>query len=206
MSTLENNGGAESDGAQPNVVRHQTAARALREHFIRWQCRARQNAVRRSAGRPSASMCPVVTVDGVALGQIVMLVNKQHKWSRVPEFRHMVLRTQDPRKRRESGLEFLAAEYYQRSAEFSDRLTALFGSGDVLGAHLFGNGSCRLEFNQTRQVYSLPCRVRKLDVDSYLYQATYWHNRLFNPMMPPGVEVLEFEPDWSRTVAEPGPL
>ena len=28
------------------------------------------------------------------------------------------------------------------------------------------------------------------------YQATYWHNRLFNPNRPAAVKVLVFTPDW----------
>lgn len=194
-----------TDGNHQNVVRHQTAALALREHFLKWQCKARQNAVRRNAGRPSESMCPGVVVDKSTLIQIIVLINKHEHCSTVPEFRHMVRRTQDPKKRYDSGLEFLAAEYYQDKREFTDQLTALFGPDEPLVNYLEKQGTCTLEFNQTRQYFSLPCEVINLDADSYLYQATYWHNQLFNPFMPPGIQVVAFKPDWTLAVAEPEP-
>ena len=34
--------------------------------------------------------------------------------------------------------------------------------------------------------------------DSAAFQATYWHNRLYNDAMPAGVQVLSFSPDWAR--------
>ncbi len=36
------------------------------------------------------------------------------------------------------------------------------------------------------------------------FQATYWHNALFNPALPGGLRVLAFQPDWARAEAEPG--
>lgn len=194
-----------ADDTHKNVVRHQTAASALREHFLKWQCKVRQNAVRKNAGKPSASMCSSVVVDHVTLIQVIFLINKHQHYSTVPEFRHMVLRTNDPKKRYDSGLEFLAAEYYQDKEEFTDHLTALFGPREPLVSYLDKHRTCTLEFNQTRQYFSLPCEVNNLDSTSYLYQATYWHNQLFNPFMPPGIQVVAFKPDWSLAVAEPGP-
>lgn len=205
MPVTENSNTAVADHNHQNVVRHQMAALALREHFLKWQCKARQNAVRRNAGKPSESMCPSIVVDKKTLIQIVVLINKHEHYSTVPEFRHMVLRTHDPKKRYDSGLEFLAAEYYQDKGEFTDQLTALFGPDESLVNDLEKQGTCTLEFNQTRQYFSLPCEVIKLDADSHLYQATYWHNQLFNPCMPPSVQVLAFNPDWSLAVADPEP-
>ncbi|MCS3903851.1 hypothetical protein J2T55_001883 [Methylohalomonas lacus] len=189
----------------PNVVRHQTAAQALRDHFMKWQCKARQNAVRKSSGKPSESMCPNLIAEDGVLRQIVALINKHESYSLVPELKHIVLRTQDPKKRYDSGLELLAAEYYQDRREFSDHLTALFGPEEPLVDYLAQQGSCVLEFDRTRQYYSLPCEVVNLDEEDYLFQATYWHNQLFNPYMPPEVQVLAFRPDWSRAVADPEP-
>jgi len=187
------------------VVRHQAAALALQGHFLKWQCRARQNAMRKNAGKPSVSMCASVVLADVAPVQIIFLINKHEHFSTVPEFRHMVLRTNDPKKRYDSGLEFLAADYYQDKEEFTDQITALFGAQEPLVSYLETHRTCTLEFNQTRQYFSLPCEVRNLDPSSYLYQATLWHNQLFNPSMPPGIQVLAFKPDWSLAVAEPGP-
>jgi hypothetical protein len=194
-----------ADDTHQNVVRHRTAASAVREHFLKWQCRARQNTVRKNAGKPSVSMRSSVVVDNVTLVEIIFLINKHERFSTVPEFRHMVLRTNDPKKRYDSGLEFLAADYYQDKEEFTDQLTASFGPEEPLVGYLEKHRTCTLEFNQTRQYFSLPCEVNNLDPSSYLYQATYWHNQLFNPFMPPGIQVVAFKPDWSLAIAEPGP-
>ncbi len=205
MAAIEDGKTKVPEDTVKNVVRHQLAASALRGHFLNWQCKARRNAVRKNAGKPSASMCSSIVVDNVTLIQIIFLINKHEHCSTVPEFRHMVLRTNDPKKRYDSGLEFLAADYYQDKEEFTDQLTALFGPTEPLVSYLDQHRNCTLEFNQTRQHFSLPCEVASLDPSSYLYQATYWHNQLFNPLMPPGIRVLAFKPDWSLAIAEPGP-
>lgn len=188
------------------VFRHQTAQAALRKQFLKWQCRARQNAVRKQSGRPSLPMCPRIVVESKALAQITILINKREQYSMTPEFRHMVRRTQDPQSRLESVLQLLAAEYFQNPDEFSDQMTALFGPGALLVDHLDRLGSCLLEFSQPRQYYALPCAVENLSERDPAYQATYWHNRLFNPAMPPGVQVLAFRPDWSTAKADPSPV
>lgn len=185
------------------VIRHQTTQAALRKQFLKWQCRVRQSAVRKQSGRPSAPMCPQVLVEGRALAQITVLINKLEKYSMTPEFRHMVLRTYDPKSRLDSVLQLLAAEYFQNPEEFSDQMTALFGPGAPLVDHLDRLGYCLLEFSQSRQYYALPCAVRNLSESDPAYQATYWHNRLFNPAMPPGVQVLAFRPDWSTARVDP---
>jgi hypothetical protein len=38
--------------------------------------------------------------------------------------------------------------------------------------------------------------VRLLAEADPLYQATFWHNKLFNPNLPGRVQVLSFAPDW----------
>lgn len=187
------------------VIRHQTAQAALRDQFLKWQCRARQNAVRMQNGRPSLPMQPRVIVEGRTLAQITVLINKREQYSMTPEFQHMVRRTQDPGRRLESALQLLAAEYFQRCEEFADHITALFGPKAPLVDYLVRVGRCTLEFAQPRQYYAIPCAVENLPEHQPAYQATYWHNRLFNPAMPPGVQVLAFSPDWSVAKAEPAP-
>ncbi len=118
------------------LVRLQSAQAVLRDHFLKWQCRARQNAVRQAGGRPSAPMQPYVLLHGAELGQIVVLINKKDPQPHTAEFRHMVLRTQDPAERYDSALKKLAAEYFQRPEEFSDRMTALFGPQSHLAEQL----------------------------------------------------------------------
>lgn len=185
-------------------MRYQTDESILRQHFLKYQCKTRQNAIRKNSGKPSQSMRPAVVVDDERLTRVVLLINKKQSHSNVPELKHMALRTVDPKQRYESALEFLAAEYYQYSEEFTDQLTALFGPSEPLVEYLDSKRSCILEFDQPRQYFNLPCRVRNLPVEDYLYQATYWHNCLFNPYMPPGVQVLEFQPDWTRATMDLG--
>jgi hypothetical protein len=187
------------------VIRHQTAQAVLRNQFLKWQCRARQNAVRTQSGRPSPPMRPRIIVERKALAQVTVLINKREEYSMTPEFRHLVRGTADPRDRLQNALQVLAAEYFQRAQEFSDQMTALFGAGAPLVNHLVGLGHCILEFAQPRQYYAIPCAVKNLAEHDPAYQATYWHNYLFNPAMPPGVQVLAFKPDWATAEADPSP-
>ncbi len=108
-----------------------------------------------------------------------------------------------PAERYDGALKMLAAAYYQRPQEFSDQLTALFGSDSEIAERLLAAGRCLLAFEQYSQSYTLPCSVRALAEDDPAYQATYWHNALFNPALPGGVRVLGFQPDWARAEAEP---
>ncbi len=97
----------------------------------------------------------------------------------------------------------LAAAYYQRPQEFSDQLTALFGIDSVIAEQVLAAGRCLLAFEQYSQRYTLPCAPRVLAEDDPAYQATYWHNALFNPALPGAVRVLGFQPDWALAAADP---
>ncbi len=183
-----------------NVVLLEAAAEALRAEFIFWQCRVRQIAMRQGGGRPSAGMRPRVfspTGDELSPG-IVVLVNKAEPLEAIQQFRYQVLKTQDPIERHDKALEIMAGMYFQRPHEFADVLTALFGEGSGIMLRLLDFGKCLLAFEQFNQSYRLPCRVRLLAPSDDLYQATYWHNRLFNPRMPPGIGVVSFTPDWTH--------
>jgi len=178
---------------------------ALRDHFLGWQCRIRQHAIRQADGQPSAGMRPTVTVtEADTLGSITVLIVKQDSADITAEFRHMVRKTHDPASRFVSALKFMSAAYYQRAPEFSDLLTALFGPESQTAHQLLASGQCRLAFEQYQQRYWLPCTVHRLAESDSHYQATYWHNSLFNPTLPGSVEILGFRPDWARAKAEPG--
>ena len=187
------------------VVRLEAAQAALRDHFLGWQCRLRQLAVREAGGRPSSGMRPKLRLGeaGPPLGAITTLILRRAPAEATAQFRHMVRKTQDPAERYAGALEMLAAAYYQRPREFSDQLTALFGPGSGIAERLLAAGRCRLAFEQYSQSYTLPCSVRALAEDDPAYQATYWHNALFNPALPGGVRVLGFQPDWALAEAEP---
>lgn len=180
-------------------------AAALRRHFLGWQCRIRQHAIRHAGGRPSPGMRPaVVLADGPGdLGQITTLIVRAEPEEMTAQFRHTVLKTHDPAERYAAALRFLAAAYYQGPEDFSDELTALFGPDSDLAARLRAAGRCRLDFAQYNQSYRLPSTVRRLAEAAPAFQATYWHNALFNAQLPGGVSVLAFQPDWNAATVEP---
>jgi hypothetical protein len=182
-----------------------TAAAALRDHFLGWQCRIRQYAVRHAGGRPSGGMRPTVSLSetGLEPGPITVLIVKRDSEETTAQFRYLARKTHDPAERHDGALKFLAASYHQRPQDFSDELTGLFGPRSEIADRLQAAGRCRLRFEQYQQTYDLPCAVRQLADDDPAFQATYWHNALFNAALPAGVRVLAFQPDWSRARADP---
>ena len=176
------------------------AAAALRDRFIGWQCRLRQLAVREAGGKPSSGMRPQVLspVDDELAAAITVLIVPANRRDSVQLFKYQVLRTEDPAERYDQALELLAANYFQRPREFSDVMTALFAADSRLADELLKLGRCRLNFEQYTQSYRLPCGVVQFAEDDEHFQATFWHNRLYNPNLPAGVRVLGFEPDWSH--------
>lgn len=182
------------------VILLEGAAALLRDEFLGWQCRIRQLAVREMAGRPTPGMRPRVTdVQGQEITPgIVVLLNKQDPDEAIKLFRHQVLKTFDPVERYDKALEIMAASYFQHPREFSDVMTALFGPDSTLAERLVAAFRCVLEFSQFGQTYRVPCTVTRCSEEDAAFQATYWHNRLYNDAMPAGVQVLAFTPDWTR--------
>ena len=184
-----------------------TTAGALRDHFLGWQCRIRQIAMRQDGGRPSQGMRPQVWgSDGWLLspGLTVLIVPKEPAES-TAFFRFQVEKSNDAREIYERGLAYLQGEYFQRPKEFSDRLTAVLPARSEIANAMLAEKTCALEFNQFRQFYRLTCAVFELAASDPAREATLWHNRLFNPALPDDTMVLSFRPDWSDAVARPGP-
>jgi hypothetical protein len=189
-----------SDDKTETAVLIGPAAVALRDRFIGWQCRLRQLAVRESAGRPSPGMCPrVLSAAGeeLAAAMTVLIVPNDPAES-TKLFQYQVLRTQDPVERYDKAQETLAAGYFQHPREFSDVMTALFAAQSGLADVLRNLGQCRLVFEQHRHNYRVPCGVLEYAEGDQPFQATYWHNRLYNSNLPAVVHVLGFQPDWSH--------
>ena len=180
-------------------------ALALRDHFLGWQCRTRQHAVRQEGGRPSSGMRPrALGLSGGELAPaITLLILPRDLAETIHRFRHLARRTQDPAERFQKAIETLAESYFQRPREFSDQMTALFGPGSDLVARLLGAEGCVLEFAQFGQRYRLPCAVSELSPDQPQWQHTYWHNFLFNPALPPDPRILAFAPHWTEAEADP---
>lgn len=180
----------------------------LRDAFLRWQCRARQMMMRDDHGRPGDAIVPAVTLPGTGqpIGHVITILCKAPGYSKTPEMRHLVQRTQDPATRRESALKLFSEFYYQRASEFSDILTATFPPESEGAQAIRRAGRCRLDFEAFSQRFMLDCRVWKLARHNPLWQATYWHNALFNPRLPEDTVILGFEPDWSASSADPSPI
>lgn len=175
----------------------------LQMTFLRWQCRVRQMAMRDQEGRPDDAITPAVFLPGEddAMGHIITLLNKSPGYSVTAELDYMAAKTNDPAQRRDQALQFLAAGYYQNAVEFSDILTATFPPGSEGAKILHEAGHVTLVFEAFNQRFDLKCKVWRLAAHNPLHAATIAHNRLFNPALPPGTEVLGFEPDWDASSA-----
>ncbi len=179
----------------------------LKLAFLKWQCRVRQIAMREEEGRPGAATMPSVLLSGDTqpLGHIITVLNRAPAHSVTAELLHMARKTNDPAIRRQQAIQFLSAEYYQRPQRFSDVLTATFQPESDGAARLLDKRECVLEFDAFAQDFRLWCKVWRLEANNSLYQATVAHNRLFNPSLPDNTIVLGFEPDWTRSSADPTP-
>lgn len=190
-----------------DVVRLESANQALKMGFMRWQCRVRQICMREHEGKPDAALMPALTLKGEdePFGNVITLICKTAEYSKVPELQHMVRKTNDPADRRKAALTLFSETYYQRAGEFSDVLTSTFLPDSPGAARIRKAGHCKLAFEAFSQRYELDCKVWKLSQHNPLWQATYWHNILFNPALAPNTVILGFEPDWSRSDADPMP-
>ena len=186
----------------------QTSADALRDHFLGWQCRIRQIAMRQDGGRPSAGMRPRVLDDRGprALARADGADRAEGaggKSGLLPLPGAEIVRpARDLRARAgvPAGGLFSAAEVFQRPADggpaggFAARRDTARG-GDVCSG--------------IRPVPSvLPADLRgiRASAGDPARDATLWHNRLFNPALPDEVQVLAFRPDWAvRRQASPAP-
>jgi hypothetical protein len=75
----------------------------------------------------------------------------------------------------------------------------------MLAARLLEAGECLLEFDAFAQNYKMICTVRGLKAGTPAFEATLWHNRLFNPVLPSDVAILGFKPQWRSAQAHPEP-
>lgn len=181
------------------------AAKAMRDTFLRWQCSVRKSVMREHAGRPDDAITPDLTLPGQhePMGQILTVLCKAQDYSVTPELMHVFRKTNDPAERREQALRYFAATYYQKPKEFSDTLTATFPPGSAAAARIRAAQRCTLSFRAYSVRFDLDCRVWRLGPQNPLFEATWWHNLLFNPNLHPETEVLGFEPNWSNSTSEP---
>jgi hypothetical protein len=166
------------------------------QRFIAWQCRLRKLSMRELDGRPSAGMSAGVysVSGGDEQSRMNFLILRRDSAPRTDEFRHIVRKTQDSSEWMQNGLRILAEMHYHESEQFDHRLTALFSIDSTLAEALLGAGECHLKFAENSIDYGFDFDVAELAEDHELFQATYWHNRLFNPTLPGKVRVLVFTP------------
>jgi hypothetical protein len=128
---------------------------------------------------------------------VVLFVEREPEET-TAHLRHLCRRTQDPRERYNQALTILRAGYYQYPNRFSDAMTALFAPNSPRATSLCELGRCVLNFEQYSRAYRVPCTVSSLEITHAAYQATLWHNAVFNPGVPADAEILAFAPNWSR--------
>ena len=103
-------------------------------------------------------------------------------------------KTPDPSEWTKNGLRILAELHYHETDQFENDLTALFSFDSALATALLKAGQCRLKVAEKSIDYAFDFDVRALEQEDERFQATYWHNRLFNPTLPGQVQVLCFSP------------
>ena len=183
------------------------AGAELRDHFLTWQCRIRQIAMREDGGRPSQGMRPTVLAgDGTELSPgVILLIVREDPEESTEFLKFQVKKQNDPQEVYNKALTFLQSTHYHRAVEFTDEMTGLFAPNSSVAARLLNDGRCVLRFAQFAQGYTLPCQVRRLGREEPAYQATLWHNRVFNSALGDDVAILGFQPDWSEAkVLAPG--
>ena len=133
----------------------------VRGHFIGWQCRIRQLAMRKDGGRPSDGMRPRLVLSAgqeLSPGVVVVLIPEEPEES-TEFFRFQLRKTNDPKLIYERGLQYLQATHFQNAKSFSDRMTAVFGAGSEVVQTMLSAGDCILEFAQFSQSYRMLCTV-----------------------------------------------
>jgi hypothetical protein len=178
---------------------------ALRNRFLGWQCRLRQIAVRDQAGRPNAGMMPrlLISADAAVPESIVVLIVESESAQMTAQLQHIYRSNRDPRTRYDRALVLLQTGYFQHPERFGDLMTALFAPNAAAAESIARAEQCSLEFDHYNQRYRVPCRIARLDSDDEAWQATYWHNVLFNPRIAADSIVLGFTPDWDAADSQP---
>ncbi len=152
--------------------------------------------MRELGGRPTAGMSAGVyaVAGGDEQSRMNFLIMRTETGDRTRELRHIVRKTPDSAEWMKHGLRILAERHYHDEDQFENRLTALFGLESTLGYALTRAGQCRLKFAEGSIEYEFEFDVVSLDEEDPLFEATYWHNHLFNPALPGRVRVLAFIP------------
>lgn len=170
----------------------------LFERFMAWQCRLRKMSMREFGGQPSIGMSAgVYSVDkdrDEEKSRLNFLIVKQEPADLTAEFAHIIRKTLDSKDWLKNGLRILSERHYQDGTNFSNQLTALFSLDSTLADALLTAGQCHLKFKQDSINFAFDFDVAELSEQNETYQATYWHNHLFNASIPGQVRVLGLTP------------
>ena len=177
----------------------------IQDHFIGWQCRVRQYAMRNGEGRPSPGMRPdVILEDGKEVASsVTLLLVPELLQDSIRQFRYMAMKTHDPLERYKKAIQLLSSTFYQNVESFGGLMTGLFSRNSKTVNSLLKNQRCILEFNFQQQKFRVIADIKFMSKNNLEYEFTYWHNYLFNPYLSPDVSVIGFEPVWSETIADP---
>ena len=180
----------------------------IQNHFVGWQCRVRQYAMRNGEGRPSRGMQPdVLLEDGTEVASAVtLLLVPELLHDSIRQFRYMALKTHDPQERYKKAVQLLSSTFYQNVESFDGLMTGLFSMNSKTVNSLLKNQRCVLEFDFQQQKFRVIAGIKVLLRKNLEYEFTYWHNYLFNPYLSPDVSIIGFEPVWSETIADPSLL
>lgn len=122
------------------------------------------------------------------------LILRRDSATRTDEFRHIVRKTPDSSQWVKNGLRILAELHYHETDQFLDTLTALFAVDSAMADAFVQARQCHLKFAEGSIDYGFDFEVAELAQGDEDFEATYWHNRLFNPTLPGKVRVLSFSP------------
>ena len=180
----------------------------IQNYFIGWQCRVRELALRSEEGRPNGGMRPQIILKNgkVVFSAATLLIIPDQPDQSIRQFRFMALKTQDPKERYTKALQLLAARFYQNAEDFSGAMSGIFSRTSEEVKALVKHQHCVIKFYYQQQAFKIPCQVCESPKNESVYEFTYWHNYLFNPNLSPEVKVLNFKPDWDKTVSDPTPI
>ena len=152
--------------------------------------------MREKGGRPTPGMSAgVYSVGGEEeKARMNFLLVKEDSDELITSFKHIVRKSQDPTDWMKNGLKILSEWHYQHDSGFSPQLTALFNMESPLAEALETAGQCHLKFVQDSISFAFDFEAVELDEADEAFQATYWHNHLFNATLPGKVRVFGFNP------------
>ena len=151
----------------------------------------------------------IIWVSGVTgdpeneIAEIILLLFPREPKESTMQFHYMIKRTHDPQIRFSKAVQWLSSSFYQHPEEFGVVLTALFTKDSNLFKKIKIKKECILVFDYQQQRFKFACVVNEVSRDTPEYQFTFWHNKLFNSLLPTNARVLAFHPDWENLEASP---